>query len=195
MGLSDCPVFGSHVRRPSRRVEVSPAQSPEFPRSRLPHGTLHFGTYTVPGPSHPQRTGTVLDHSPGSDSFRRYASSDVTRGTRLHTSTSIHGSHCHKSLRQTAGPQQSGDNGPHWMRHQADVQREKSLVRKQNAHGVLGAGQRDDGLTWMSQVRRDAFGRQLSYSPSTASVEVDLSRTMQTELPIQRIQANNTMAL
>ncbi|XP_076010116.1 plakophilin-2 isoform X2 [Genypterus blacodes] len=178
--------FGHLVRHPSRRVEVSPTQSPELPQRRLPFGSFHFGTYTVPGPTHQQRTGTVLDRSPGSDSFRRYAFSEVTRGTRLNTSTSAHGSHRHKSLRQAVAPQQSTDNGSRWVRHQADVQREKSLVWKQNVQ-ALGAAQHDDGHTCLSQVRRDGVRRQLSYSPSMASMEVDL--------PIQRVQANSTMAL
>ncbi|XP_071765755.2 plakophilin-2 [Centroberyx gerrardi] len=209
MSFSDHSLSSSHVRRPSRRVEVSPSPSPELPRSRLAYGTLRFGTYTLPGPSQTVRMAPLLDHSLGSDSFRRYAFSEVPRGTRLHLSTPTHGSYHHKSVKQTAGPQAvfaeapfqlSNHNGSSRSHHQTDVQRETNSVRRHAGYGTLGASQRGgEGLTWLARVRRDGqgqvLGRQNSYPPSMASVEVDLTRRMEAELPIQQIQMENAVTL
>ncbi|KAF7662046.1 hypothetical protein LDENG_00247220 [Lucifuga dentata] len=203
LGFSDRSLSSSHMQRPSRRVEVTPTQSPDFPRNRLAHGTLKFGTYTLPGTTQPTRKGTLLDHHLRSESLRRYVFSEVPRDSWL-TSTSAHGSYRHKPVRQMSGPQtvfeeapshQNGENGSRQIHHQAGAQREKSIVQKQSVYGTLGASQHNEGLAWLTQIRSGGFGRQQSYSPSMGSVEVDFTRTVQTELPIQQTHANNVTAL
>ncbi|XP_071358648.1 plakophilin-2 [Trachinotus anak] len=198
----------SRVQRPSRRVEVSPPPSPGLPRSRFNYSTYHSGMYTLPGPSQSHK---VLDHSFGRDSFRhdsfqRYAFSDAPRGTRPHASTPAHGSFRQRSLRQTAGQQPvfaqaafrgSGEYGTRWGHNQTAVKQEISTMQRKSGDMMLGAIQPDGGLSWLPQVRREGQGlrRLNSYPPSAASMEVDMGRQMEVDLPIQQIQAQDVTTL
>ncbi|KAM3859005.1 plakophilin-2 [Diretmus argenteus] len=205
MGFNDQYFSNGHVRRPSRRVEVSPTPSPELSRSHMTYGTLRFANYTLPGPSQPPRMGPLLDHSFGSDSFRRYAFSEVPHGTRLHMSTFSPGSYGYKSVKQTAGPQplipdgtfQHSPNGSFRRPYQTGVQREMDSVKRQAGYGTISASQRPEGLAWIAQVRKEAqgLGRQNSYPPSAVSMEVDSTRRRGAEFPIQQIQRKNATAL
>ncbi|KAI3366778.1 hypothetical protein L3Q82_009438, partial [Scortum barcoo] len=166
-----------HVRRPSRRVEVSPPQSPEHPRSRFNYSTLRYGTFTHPGPSHLHRMGTLLDHSFRSNSFYRYAHSEVPRVTRPQASTAELGSFGRTSFRQTAAPQpafssaafqQSGDFRTLWCDDQTFVKQEKHMAQGQSRDMMRGSGRPDEGLSWLAQIKREGQGlrRLNSYPPS-----------------------------
>ncbi|XP_054480645.1 plakophilin-2 [Anoplopoma fimbria] len=204
LGLTHRSLSSNCVRGPSRRVEVSPPSSPEFPRFRFNHRPSHYGMYTHPGPSHTHRGGNVLDFSLGSDSFRRYAISEVPCGTRPLTSTSARGSVRQRSLRQTAAPQpvianstfqQSGEYGSRWSHNQSIGKQQKHTVQGQCGDNMFGAAAPEDGLSWFAQVRRDGHNRLNSYPPSVTSVEVDMGRQTEVELPIQQIHAQNVRTL
>lgn len=208
LGLTDRSLSNNHLRRPSRRVEVSPPPSPEFHRSRFNPSSLRYSTYTHPGPSQSHRVGTLLDHSFTADSFRRYAFSEAPCGTRPLASTSAYGNIRQKSLRQTAAPppppvfanaafQQSVEYGSGWGRNQSIVKKERHTVQRQSGEMILGAVQPDDGLSWLAQVRREGQGlhRLNSYPPSVTSVEVDMGKQMEVEPPIQHINTQNVMTL
>ncbi|XP_044041402.1 plakophilin-2 [Siniperca chuatsi] len=206
LGFTNRSLSSSHVRRPSRRVEVSPPPSPELPRSRFNNSTLRFGTYSHRGPSQSRRVGTLLDNSFGSDSFRRYAFSETPCVTRLHASTSAHGSFRHRSLRETGAPQpvlanaafqQSGEYGSRWNHNQSVVKEEKHTVQRQSGGMILGAIQSNEGVSWLAQIRREDQGlrRLNSYPPSVTSMEVDMGRQMEVQLPIQQMLTPNVMTL
>ncbi|XP_029902244.1 plakophilin-2 [Myripristis murdjan] len=203
MGYSDHSLSNGHVRRPSRRVEVSPATSPLSPRSHMAHWTVRFGTCPPPGPSQPPATGPPLNHSLGSDSFRRYAFSEVPRGTQMHASTSAHRSYGRTSIKQTAGPQplladatlQHSKRNHFSQSHlKTDIPKERSSVRRQGGYGTLGASQRGDGVAWLAQVRSQGLRRLNSYPPSVVSMEVDMAKRLEPDLPIQQIQSKNLTA-
>lgn len=185
---------------------MSPTPSPELPRSRFNYSTLRYGTYTHPGLSQSHRVGSMLDRSFGCDSFRRYAFSEAARVTRPHVSTAAHGSFRRRSFRQTAAPQpvfanavfqQNGDYGSRWNHNQAVVKQEQHTVQGASGDMMLGGVQPDDSLSWLAQVRREGQGlrRLNSYPPSVVSLEVDIGRQMDVELPIQQIQAQNVMTM
>nr|XP_019947610.1 PREDICTED: plakophilin-2 [Paralichthys olivaceus] len=190
---TSCSLYSNHVRRPSRRVEVSPPPSPQLPRAPLSYSTLRFGTYTIPEPSQAQRTGTLHDRPYGTDSFWRYAFSEAPRGTWPHTSTSANRNFRQSLRRQTSGPQpvfanaafqQSGRYGSRWSQNQTEK------------HNVQERGG-DEGLSWLAQVRRNPQGlrRLNSYPPSVTSVEVDMVRQVEGDVPVQQIQTQDVMTL
>ncbi|XP_074554557.1 plakophilin-2 isoform X2 [Halichoeres trimaculatus] len=185
----------NHARRPSRRVEVSPPPSPDFP--------LRYATYTHPGPRQLHRMGTLLDKL-DSDSFQRYAFSEVPCIRRPQASTSTLGSFRGMSQRQTAAPQpvfanaafqQNGDYVSRWSQSQSVVKQDKQMV--QSKQMMLGANQPDEGLVWLAKVRRDGqkLNRLNSYPPSVTSMEVDFGRQVEVETPIQQIQTQNVTTL
>lgn len=194
-----------HVRRPSRRVEVSPPPSPELPRSHITYNPRRFGMYTQDH-SRSHWMGAMPGHEPGSSSFRRYAFSEAPWGTQLHTSTAGRPSFHRRSLRLTEGPQpvfadtgfqQSHRSVPGWSPNQTVFKQEKHTVQGPNGTGMFGALQPDNGLSWLAQVRRNGQGlhRQNSYSPSVISAEVNLGKTLEEDLPIEEIQAHNYMTV
>ncbi|XP_008281155.1 plakophilin-2 [Stegastes partitus] len=195
------------LQRPSRRVEVSPPPSPELGRTRFNYSAFRYGTHTIPGPSHSHVPGSLLSRSHGSDSLRRYAFSEVPRGSQMQASTSPLGVHRRRSLRQTAGPQagfakavfrQSGEDGSQWGYRQSVVKQEKHTVQGQNGDLMLSPVQPDGGLSWLAQVRRNGKGslRMNSYPPSVVSAEVDLGRrNEEVDFPIQQVQAQNITTL
>ncbi|XP_042367292.1 plakophilin-2 isoform X2 [Plectropomus leopardus] len=204
LSLTNCSLSSNNVQRPSRRVEVSPPPSPELPRSPFNYNTLRFNTYTHPGPSRSHRMGPLLDRSFASDSFHRYAFSEAPRVRRPLASTSAYGTYRQRSFRQTAVPhpvvanaafQQSGEYSPSWG--QTVVKHDKHTVEGPNGDMMLGAIQPDDGLSWLAQVRREgrSLNRLSSYPPSVVSMEVDMGRQMEVELPVQQIPTQNVMTL
>ncbi|KAK9525671.1 hypothetical protein VZT92_016356 [Zoarces viviparus] len=205
LGLTHRSLSSNNVRRPpSRRVEVSPPPSPELQRIRFSHSASRYGMYTHPGHGQSHRASTMVDYSRGSDSFRRYAFSEAPRGTRPLASASARGTLHRRSLRQTAATQpaianaafrQSGDYDSRWSNNQTIVKREKHAVRGQSGDNMLGAVPPEEGLPWLAQVRREGIRRMNSYPPSVTSMEVDMGRQMEVEVPIQQIHAQNITTL
>ncbi|XP_035002759.1 plakophilin-2 [Hippoglossus stenolepis] len=190
---TSCSLYSNHVRRPTRRVEVSPPQTPRLPRAPFSYSTLRFGTYTFPGPSQAERTGTLHDRSYGNNSFWHYAFSEAPRGTRPHASTTASRSFRQGLQRQTSGPQpvfanaafqQSGGYGSRWSQNRTEK------------HNVQERGG-DEGLSWLAQVGRNAqsLRRLNSYPPSATTVEVDMGRKVEVDVPVQQIQTQNVMTL
>ncbi|KAM6896626.1 plakophilin-2 isoform 2-T2 [Lycodopsis pacificus] len=196
LGLTHRSLSSNNVRRPpSRRVEVSPPPSPELQRIRFNRSASRYGMYTHPGHSQAHRASTMVDYSRGSDLFRRYAFSEAPRGTRPLASASARGTLHRRSLRQTAATQpvianaafqQSGDYDPRWSNNQTIGKREKHAVQGQSGDKMLGAVPPGEGLPWLAQVRREGIRRMNSYPPSVTSVEVDMGRQMEVEVPIQQ---------
>ncbi|XP_029318112.1 plakophilin-2 isoform X2 [Cottoperca gobio] len=201
LSVTNSSLSSHHVRSPSRRVEVSPPPSPELARSRFNYSTPRYGTYTHPGPAHSHRVGTLLTYSLGSESFRRYALSEAPHVARPLAATSAHGTFCRRTMRQTAGPQpvfataafqQSGEYGSPWSPNQSVVKRDKNTLQGHRGDMIQPE---DGGFSWLSQVRRKGQGlrRLNSYPPSVTTVEVDLGRQMEVELPLQPIHAQNVV--
>lgn len=200
LGFTYGSLSSNHVRRPSRRVEVSPPQTPALPHFN--YTTPRYGSYgahTFTETSHSPTVGTQLDHKFGSDSFRRYAFSEVPRDTHLHRSTSTYRGYRQKTLRQTTGPQpvfanpaleQNGERGSPWSQNQTAVKHEKRTLQRQNDK-VLGAIQLDDGLRRNGQRLR----RINSFPASVISMEVDRGRQVEVHLPTQQTQTQNVMSL
>lgn len=179
---------------------MSPPLTPESPRSRFNHSALYYGTYSHPGPSQSRRAGTLLDHSFASDSFRRYAFSEVPRVTQLHASTAPVERFHQKSLRRTAAPQFSQQSVKYGSRRscgQTVDGEEKCTAQGQSGEMMLGAVQPNEGLGWLAQVRREGqqLSRMKSYPPTVTSMEVNMGRQLEVEPPIQQIQAQNVMTL
>ncbi|XP_041819980.1 plakophilin-2 [Chelmon rostratus] len=202
LGYTDRFISSNRVQRPSRRVEVSPLQSPVFPRSRFNLSTLRHGTYTHPGPR--DRASTMLDRSFGSNSFRRYAFSDAPRATRPQPSTAAFENFRRRSLRQTASSAPVFANAPFQQRYgsqrsnnQPVVKQQKNVVQGRSGDGMLGASQPDEGLSWLARLRREGeeLHKPKSYPPSVTSDVVDNGQQIEVELPIQRIQTNNVTPL
>ncbi len=179
---------------------MSPTPSPNLPHRGFNYSTPHSGTYTHPGSSQSRRISTLLDRSFGSDSFGRYAFSEAPSTKRQQASTYVLDSVHRRSLRQRAVPQsvfanaafqQNGEFSSSWNRKQSVVKEEKRTVQAQNGDMMLGAVQPDEGLSWLAQVRRYSRGRCRlnSHPPSFASIEVDMGRQEEAELPIQPTQA------
>uniref|UniRef100_A0A673C214 Plakophilin 2 n=1 Tax=Sphaeramia orbicularis TaxID=375764 RepID=A0A673C214_9TELE len=174
------------MQRPCRRVEVSPPPSPDLPHNRFTYGTQRFGTYTIPGPGQLQRMATLLDHSLGSESYRRYCFSEAPRLMRPLTSTSA--SFRQRSLRQSALPPpvfhdaalQSVENGSRRSHNQTVVKQEQHTMQRLNGDMMLGSVQPDEGLSWLSRVRRENHGprRLNSYPDSVTSMELQASKLL-----------------
>ncbi|TNN75485.1 hypothetical protein EYF80_014297 [Liparis tanakae] len=195
LGLANRSLSSNNVRRPPRRVEVSPPRSPEFPRIHFHHSASRYGTYAHPAQSPPHRLGYSLN----SDSFRRYAFSEAPRGTRPLTSTSEHGTLNRRSLRQTAAPQpamasaafgQSADYGSRWSYNQTVGKQDQ-----RDGDKMLGAVPPEEAVSWLARVRREGLRRLNSYPPSLTSVEMDVGKQMEVEVPLQRMQSQNFMTL
>ncbi|CAJ1054912.1 plakophilin-2 [Xyrichtys novacula] len=191
----------THLRRPSRRVEVSPPSSPNIHRNRFTCSTQRYATYTHPGPSQPRRIGSLLDHQLSSDSFHRYALSEAPCIRRPQASTSTLGSFRGQSQKLVAAPQpvfaaiqQSSEyGGSRWG--QTIIKQDKQMVQGQSRDMMLSTNQTDEGLSWLAKIRRDGqrLQRLNSYPPSVTSMEVDLGRQIDVEPPCQEIQAQNVI--
>ncbi|XP_028306925.1 plakophilin-2 [Gouania willdenowi] len=180
----------NYVQSPSRRVEVSPPPSPEFSRSRF--NTLRFNLHSLPCPSHSYVMSSLQYSQPRSDSFQRYAFSEAPRGTRLHSLAPVHASTRQRPLLQSSGTQSMFGNLAYQRNteHGSRVSHKQSAVHQQRHGGdtMPGAGQQDDGLTWLAQLRSNTNRslRLKSYPPSTNSVEVDALRHGELEIPVQK---------
>ncbi|CAB1346068.1 unnamed protein product [Coregonus sp. 'balchen'] len=197
-----------NIRRPSKRVDLTPVSRPELPRSRLAYGTLSFGTYTLPGPSQPPMMGTSVERSYGTDLMRRYAHSEMARSTRTHAMANSGNDHWGQSLRQTRGPQPLSadhsflcsspairtDNSPYQM----EVQRGAG---RQTGYGSFNPTQRAEGLVWRAQVGRESQGPvgakwPPSYPASLVSMEVDMGQKREAAEPeIQQRDVKELTAL
>lgn len=184
---------------------MSPPRIPEFPHSPFNHSTPRYVTFTHPGPSHSHRTGSLLDRSFGSDSFRRYAISEAPRITVFHASTVPLERFRHESVRQTAAPQpafasaafqQSVKYGSRPSCSQA-VKQEKGIAQAKSGDMMLGATQPDEGLAWLAKVRREGqeLRRMKSHPASVTSMEVNVGRQLEVDSPAQQIQAHNVKTL
>lgn len=184
---------------------MTPPPSPQLPRSRFNYGAYcRFGTVTLPVQSH--RENTPLGHSFGFDSSRRYAFSEVPRLTHPHASTSAHGSFRHRSLRQVAGQQPmfaqvsfqgGGECDSGWNHNQTILKQDVPMVQAASRNMMLGATQPEEGLSWLTLMRRE--GREIqrlnSYPPSVVSMELDMGRQVEADSPIQQIQAQKVTTL
>ncbi|XP_026182829.1 plakophilin-2 [Mastacembelus armatus] len=205
MGYTNNSLSSTHMWRPSRRVEVSPPASPEFPHRRFNYGVQCYGTYTVPGSHQSLRVGSMMTHSVGCDLFQRHAFSEVPQVTQPHASTSLHGSIYQRTPWQTPGPrpvfsnaalQQSGEYGFHCDYNQIGVKQERR-TRQEQSDMMLGATELDDCLSCMAQVRGDNRGlyRLNSYPHSVTSVEMDTGKRMEVGAPFQQITTQNVTTL
>ncbi|XP_070848340.1 plakophilin-2 [Chaetodon trifascialis] len=203
-GFTGRSLSSNHVQRPSRRVEVSPPQSPESPRSHFNHCTLRYGTYTHPGRRLSHRASTMLDHSFASDSFRRYAFSEGPRVARPHASTAAYGSFRRRSLRQTASSQpvfanapfqQSGQYGSRQSTNQPVVKQQNNIAQAQSGDTTLGASKPDGGLSWLAKVRRDGQELHKPNTPSVTSDVVDKGQQIDAEVPIQQLETHDVTTL
>uniref|UniRef100_UPI0037E962C8 plakophilin-2 n=1 Tax=Semicossyphus pulcher TaxID=241346 RepID=UPI0037E962C8 len=200
LGYANHSLSTNHVRRPSRRVEVSPPPSPEIPR--FTYSTHRYATYTHPGPSQSHR----LEHALGSDSFHRYAFSEAPDVRRPLASTSTQGSFRQRSLKQTVAPQpvypnaafhQSGEFSPRRSQKQTIVKQDKQTLKGQHGDMMLGSKQPDHGFSWLAQIRREdqRLRRLNSYPPSITSMEVDMGGQMDVEPSIQPIKTQNVITV
>ncbi|XP_041832883.1 plakophilin-2 isoform X2 [Melanotaenia boesemani] len=166
-GFTSQSLCSSHVRRPTRRVEVSPPPSPELSRThynyRLHGSRIRASNLSAPG------------------SFNR-------RSLRLTARP--------QSKFGTAAFQQNTECDSPWSYRQNTVKQEKRTVQEHN-NATFGPTQPDRGLSWLAQVRRDGQRslRVKSYSPSVNSAEVDMGRHVEVELPTQQIQSENVTVL
>lgn len=205
LGFTNHSLTSNHVRKPSRRVEVSPPRTSESPTSRFNHTAFFYGTYSHPGPCQPQRRCLLPDHSFISDSFRPYAFSEERGVPRFQASTAPVERFHQKSVRRAAAPQaayanttfqQSTRRGSSRSYRQSVVEEERPTAQGQSAD-TSGAVPAENGLAWLAQVRSQGVrpGRLKSYPPTDTSVEVDMGRPPDVESPIQKTQAHSVMSL
>lgn len=203
LGFTNHSLTSNHVRKPSRRVEVSPPQTPASPGSRFNHTAFFYGTYSHPGPCQPQRRCLLPDHSFISDPFRPYASSEA-RGVPQFQASTVPPERFHqKSVRHAAAPQaahvnttfqQSTRRGSSRSYRQSVGEEERPTAQGQSAD-TSGAAQAENGLSWLPQVRSLRLRRLRSYPPTDTSVEVDMGKLSDVETPIQKTQAHSVVSL
>lgn len=188
-GFTQHSFSSGHTRRPSRRVEVSPPSSPEFPRGRFGHSTLRYRTHTHPGPTF--RVGTLLGHSLGSNSIQRYAFSEAPPITRSPLSMTNFLRFPRKSLEQESAPKAVFQQN---MRIGTRQSYRQTAEGERGGGMMLGAVQPVDSSAW---VRRDSqeVRRKMSRRTSVASMEVDMGRQQEVEPPVQQIRAQTAMTL
>ncbi|XP_061618794.1 plakophilin-2 isoform X2 [Phyllopteryx taeniolatus] len=162
------------VRRPSRRVEVSPPGTPDTAQRHFVFNGRHFGTSTLLARSVSHRNCSPLGRSLGSQ--KHYALSEAPRWVRTNPSMPANGSvrfWSDASFRQRG--HESGWNESGWNEsafHQSE--------------GMVAAPRLRD-VTWMSKSHR--LLRLNTYPPSGNSLEVDMGGRAGAEL--HQIQANN----
>ncbi|KAM3588118.1 uncharacterized protein V6R79_021657 [Siganus canaliculatus] len=188
-----------HVRKPSRRVEVSPPPSPQFRFRPLKYSTLRYGTHTHPGPRQSHNTGTLLDRSFGSDSFRQYSFSEVASPVQPRASSALFNSviSYRPSFRQAA-PQHARFESSGFQQNNKFISRQsrsQNVIKqeKRTMQGQIGPTRNGEGLSWLAKMRRDAQeGHKIqSHPPSVASMEVDTKRQVEVAPPTQLIQTHN----
>lgn len=191
------------LRKPSRRVEVTPPPTPELPHRHF-NSSLFYGTYSHPAPSQSHRVDTLLDRSFTSDSFGHYAFSELPRVTHLHTSTAPWERSHQRSYRRPAlesvftkaAFEQSARYDPHQSYSLAVDKEEERLAQGQCSGFLPDAVEHDDDLAWLGNVRRQTrkLSRMMSYPPTINWVEGDMGRQLEVEPPVQQMQAQNVTA-
>lgn len=191
----------SHVRRPSRRVEVSPPQTPERPHRRFNHSSIYYGTYSHPALSQLHRVNTLLDRSYASDSCGQYAFSEGPRVAHLQTSSAprerLHQRSFRRPAVQSVFPEaafeQSVSCGPHRSYSLAVDEEEECLAQGRCGDFPPDAAQKDDDLAWLANSRRQTrkLSRMMSYPPTFNCAEGDMGRQLEVDPPVQQMQAQN----
>ncbi|XP_019732630.1 plakophilin-2 [Hippocampus comes] len=162
------------VRRPSRRVEVSPPGTPDKAQRHFNFHSRHFGTSSLPvlEPSH--RNCSLLGRSLGS--HQRHALSEALHRAPTDASTPVDGSvrfWSDASFRQRGFESSFNESA------------------FQQSEGMLVAPQLRDGLPWMSTSQK--LLRLNTYPPSGNIMEMDMAGRAGAEL--QQIQAINISTL
>ncbi|KAJ3612642.1 hypothetical protein NHX12_020909 [Muraenolepis orangiensis] len=178
----DGQISNKSVRRPARRVEVSPLPSPQSPRSPT-YRTSGAGTFPFPSPGLGLATPKMVplwERSFGSDSLKRYAFSEVPRATRFHAAT--------YSARR--GPAKPGPMYPGVFTEPGPARTStgfNGLYRTTGPREALGIAQRRavgsgrrvasqeaEGQRWLANTRKElSFEERHSLAPSVVSVEAD----------------------
>ncbi|XP_061662941.1 plakophilin-2 [Syngnathoides biaculeatus] len=158
-----------HMRRPSRRVEVSPPRTPDTAQRHFVFNGRHFGTSTLLPRSVSHKNCSLLDRSLSLG--QRYALSEAPRWPRTNPSTPANSSFrfCSDGSFRRRGDE-SGWNESGW----------------QQSEGMVFTPQLRD-VTWTSKSQR--LLRLNTYPPSGNSLEVDMGGRPGVEL--HQIQANN----
>lgn len=211
--LTSTSASAHHVRRPARRVEVSPVPSPQMPRGpRVANGCYYFyggggstaavstntnnvGAYTVPGPW----MAPLVERSVPSGSLKRYAFSEAPRGSRFrHTAATY-------SARARPGPKYppvfaataSHVNVNGVFRTPGD-HRDTSTPRRSATTAMAGVSA---GQGWLAGVRKELSFKEEVRShraPSVVSMDVDavgVARVAPPPPPPPPVQQLNIVAL
>ncbi|KAM9771538.1 plakophilin-2 isoform X1 [Syngnathus typhle] len=160
------------VRRPSRRVEMSPPRTPD--KAQHHFNFRHLSTSTLPVRSLSHRNCSQLGRSPASR--QRYALSEAPRWAAINPSSPANGSF---RIWSDASFRQGGFESS-W----------NESAFQQN-EGMAVTPHLRDGLPWMSKSQR--LLRLNTYPPSGNSMEVDMVGRAGVEL--QQVQANNLSPL
>ncbi|XP_037551637.1 plakophilin-2 [Nematolebias whitei] len=174
----------NHVKRPSRKVAMSPEPNPDLARRHF-NSTYRRGVYTVPGPGHSHALATLMNSTGDSDLFHRYALLETPHGSWLPSSMSTPGTFSPSSLRQTARSRSAG--------FQQHAQNDFLTSRRQNAvtlsDQMFGSAQPDEDLICPAQVSGDQRSMRLdSFSPSGGRAEMDTGRPVAKQLGAQQKQ-------
>ncbi|XP_029681183.1 plakophilin-2 [Takifugu rubripes] len=145
LGIVNLSFSSSQVRKPSRRVEVSPPVTPGF---ACFSGTPLQWTYTHPGLHWSHRSAALSHDSFHSDSFRRCAFPEATVRSPVspRPSESFHG----RSPQFSNSVQQSAKSGS-----QRSFRQERIAAQGQTGEVRLGAVCPDRSPAWSAQVRRE----------------------------------------
>ncbi|XP_017270243.1 plakophilin-2 [Kryptolebias marmoratus] len=172
----------THMKRPSRKVEMSPGLDPDLSRSRCNCSFYSNGMSTLPGPAHSRGAGTPMESSHDWDSFRRHAFSETPRGSRPHLSASTFTS-TPACLSQPVGFQQHAKNG--FLRSHG---RNSGRREKHGGDRVFGSTRTDGGRSWQAQVKMDGqrSTRLKSFPPSGDGAEVSAGRLVASRPSIQQ---------
>ncbi|XP_063072951.1 plakophilin-2 isoform X2 [Engraulis encrasicolus] len=214
-------VWKTDLKSPLHRVEVTPDSSPELPRARGTLRTQHHqshhqqqqqhhrhhhqrgaswtnGSFTIPA-SRPSATERGSPRNTLAQSSRRYARSEVVRGTGWY-SNGIHaggaGGAVNRPVNQpisqarpavrhedillhtsTPYPTMEAQRGVAATTHHSAYGSHRQVAGGQAAMLVGGQQEAAGGLAWLQQVKRESgrvgMARQGSYSASVVSMEVD----------------------
>lgn len=159
------------VRRPSRRVEVSPPGTPDKAQRHFNFHSRHFGSCSLPVSSPSHRNCSLLGRSLGS--HQRHVLSEALQRAPTDASTPA-----------ADGSVRFWSDASFRQRGYESSWNESAF---QHSEGMLVAPQFRDGLPWMST--RQKLLRLNTYPPSGNIMEMDAVGRAGAEL--QQIQANN----
>ncbi|KAJ8007156.1 hypothetical protein DPEC_G00114620 [Dallia pectoralis] len=162
-----------NITSPSRRLDVSPVPSPEFPRSCLTYRSLRLGTYTIPGPRQPTTMTTLTERPRGTEMMQqRYARSEMSSSYRpiavpLAADRSF----------LCSSPAIRTDDGPYLTDGQTGATSTRRRVGYSSFNG-LSVSRKTEGLAWLRNESQCPLGarRPPSYPSSLVSVEVDVGQ-------------------